>query len=138
MVLTRSKLNELSKEKLIEEILSFDYLSEKRNVLTKKMDNFAPKFDRVVSELQISKTCNSLLRKRIIDLERSSLDNAQYLRREMIEISPVPLDVSNNELEGLVCKALSLTENEVYPDDLEAVTVSRKKEMSSSNLKAEN
>ena len=93
MVLTRSKLNELSKEKLIEEILSFDYLSEKRNVLTKKMDNFAPKFDRVVSELQISKTCNSLLRKRIIDLERSSLDNAQYLRREMIENFPVPLDV---------------------------------------------
>ena len=47
------------------------------------MDDFASKFDRVFPELQISKTCNSLLRKRIIVLERSSLDNAQYLRREM-------------------------------------------------------
>ena len=38
----------------------------------------------------------------------------------MIETSPVPLEVSNNVLEGLVCKALSLTGNEVYADNLEA------------------
>ena len=69
MVFTRSKLSKLSKEELIEELLSFDNLSEKINELTKKMDNFASKFDRVFSELQISKTCNSLLRKQIIDLE---------------------------------------------------------------------
>ena len=78
--------------------------------------------------MQISKTCNSLLRKQIIDLERSYLDNAQHLRREIIEIPPVPLDVSNSELEGLVCKALSLTENEVHPDDLEACHRLKKKE----------
>ena len=92
------------------------------------MDDFALKFDRVFSEMQISKTCNSLLRKQIIDLERSSLDNAQYLGREMIEISPVPLELSKNELEGLVCKALSLSGNEVYPDDLEACHHPKKKE----------
>ena len=68
-------------------------------------------------EFQISRTCNSLLCKRIIDSERSSLDNAQYLRREAIEISPVALEVSNDELEGLVCKAMSLTGNEVSLDD---------------------
>ena len=128
MVFTRSKLNELSKEELIEELLSFDNLSEKINDLTKKMDNFASKFDRVFSQLQISKTCNSLLRKRITDLEQSSLDNAQYLRKKMIEISPVSLEVSNNKLEGLVCKALSLTGNEVYPDDLKACHRLKKKE----------
>ena len=88
MVFTRSKLNKLSKEGLIEELLIIDNLSEKINDLTKKMDGFATKFDHVFSELQISKTCSSLLRKRVIDLERSSLDNAQYLRREMTEISP--------------------------------------------------
>ena len=92
------------------------------------MDDFALKFDRVFSEMQISKTCNSLLRKQIIDLERSSLDNAQYLGREMIEISPVPLELSKNELEGLVCKALSLSGNELYPDDLEACHHPKKKE----------
>ena len=69
MVFTRSKLKKLSKEERIEELLSFDNLSEEINDLTKKMDNFATKFDRVFSELQISKTCNSLLHKEITDLE---------------------------------------------------------------------
>ena len=36
MVFARTKLNELSKEELIEEFLSFDNLSEKINDLTKK------------------------------------------------------------------------------------------------------
>ena len=63
MVFTKSELNDLSKEELIEELLSFDNLSEKINDLTKKMDDFATKFDRAFSELQISKTCNLLLRK---------------------------------------------------------------------------
>ena len=120
MVFARSRLNELSKDKEIEELLSFDNLSEKTNDLTKKMDDFATILDRVFSELQISKTCNSLLRKRIIDLERSSQDNSQYLRKEMIEISPVLLEVSNDELKGLVYKALSLTGSNVSPDHLEA------------------
>ena len=91
------------------------------------MDDFASKFDCVFSELQISKSCYSLLRKQIIDLEQSSLDNTQYFRRKMTEISPVPLEVSNNEF-GLVCKVLSLTGNRVYPDDLEACHCLKKKE----------
>ena len=41
MVFTKSKLNEISKEELIEELLSFDNFSEKINDLTKKMDYFA-------------------------------------------------------------------------------------------------
>ena len=74
----------------------------------------------------------------MIDLEQSSLDNAQYLRREMIEISPVPLEVSNNELEGLVCKGCPWQEMKYIPMILKHVNVSRKKKMSSSNSIAEN
>ena len=46
----------------------------------------------------------------------------------MTEISPVPLELSNNELEGLFCKALSWTGNEVYPDDREACHRLKEKE----------
>ena len=54
MVFTRSKLNKLSKEGLIEELLNIDNLSEKINGLAKKMDDFATKFDRFFFfELQI-------------------------------------------------------------------------------------
>ena len=56
------------------------------------MEDFASKFDCVFSKLQISKTCNSLLHKSIIGLEQSSQDNAQYLRQQMTEIFPVPLE----------------------------------------------
>ena len=83
---------------LTEEHLSFDKLSKIVNDLTNKMGFFATKFDGNFSELRISKTCNLLLRKRIIDLERSSLDNAQYLRKEMTEIFPFPLELSIDEL----------------------------------------
>ena len=66
------------------------------------MDSFATNLDHVFSELQVCKTCHSLLRKRIIDLEQSSLNSFQYLRGGMVEIFPVPLEVSNDGLEGLV------------------------------------
>ena len=46
----------------------------------------------------------------------------------MIEISPVALEVSNDELEGLVCKALSLVGKKVSPNDLEARHRLKKKE----------
>ena len=59
MVFTKTILNELSKEELMEELLSFDNLSEKIYDLTKKMDVFASKFDRVFSQLQISKYVNT-------------------------------------------------------------------------------
>ena len=65
---------ERSIQRRTERTVSFDNLSEKIYDLTKKMDDFASKFDHVFSELQISK--NLLLRERIIDLEQSSLDNA--------------------------------------------------------------
>ena len=46
----------------------------------------------------------------------------------MIEISPVPLEVSNDEIERLGCRALSLTGNKVSPDDLNASHRLKKKE----------
>ena len=38
----------------------------------------------------------------------------------MIEISPVPASISDEELEDNVCKALSQTGHKVIPDDLQA------------------
>ena len=46
----------------------------------------------------------------------------------MIEIFPGPLEVSNDELKALVCKALSLTGNKVSADDLEACHRLKKKQ----------
>ena len=55
MVFTRSKLNKLSKEELTEELLCLDNLSEKINDLTRKMDDFATKFDPVFLSFRFPK-----------------------------------------------------------------------------------
>ena len=47
--------------------------------------------------------------KRITQLECNNLNNAQYNRRETLEINPVPSDIADDVLEQSVCQAQSLT-----------------------------
>ena len=49
------------------------------------------KYDKLNPELLISKNCNSLLLKRIVNLERNALNTAQYVRRETKEINFIPI-----------------------------------------------
>ena len=58
-----------------------------------------------------------LLLKRIINLERNALNTVQYVRRETIEINPIPHSIPSADLENKVCQALSLTGTTVTPDD---------------------
>ena len=129
MVRTRSQLEHLSKDILIDELMSIkDIFSKLVNLMT-QFDDFTRRFEILSSELAVSKNCNQLLSERIIQLERNAVNNAQYHRRESIEINPVPASISNEELEDNVCKALSLTGHEVIPDDLQACHRLKKKEI---------
>ena len=78
------------------------------------MDDFAAKFDCVFSELQITKTCNALLRKLIIDLEGSSQEK-KWLRSALL-------------LWRYQIKRTGLTGNKISPDDLQACHPLKKKE----------
>ena len=82
----------------------------------------------VNSNLSILKRCNELLLERITQLERNNLNNAQYSRRETLEINPMPSDIADDVLEQSVCQALSLTGISVEPDDLQAFHRMRKKD----------
>ena len=86
-------------------------LPEKFNESTSKYD------DNVYSELQQCKSFNSHLFNRIIQLERNTVTNSQYSRRETIEVNPVPAEIQD-VLEESVCKALLLTGHTVAPEDL--------------------
>ena len=108
MVRTRSQLEHLSKDELIDELMSIEDISSKLVNLTTRFDDFTRRFEILSSELAVSKNCNRLPSERIIQLERNAVSNAQYHRRESIEINPVPASISNEELEVNVCKALSL------------------------------
>ena len=80
------------------------------------------------SELSISKNCYKLLSERIVQLERNVVNNAQYHRRELLEINPDPTSTSDDVLESSVCKALYLTGHEVKPDDLQTCHRLKKKD----------
>ena len=94
---------------------------------TSRFDDFLRRYEVLSSELTISKNCNRLLGERIVQLERNAVNNAQYHRRESLEINPVPASIGDDVLESSVCRALSLTGHEVKPDDLQACHRLKKK-----------
>ena len=128
MMLTRVQIDNLSREELIEELLKFSDITDKLNGLNNRFEDFIKKYDELHSELLISRNCNSLLLKLITNLERSALNNTQYVCRETIEIKLIPQSIPNIDLENKVCLALSLTGTAVTPDDLQACPCMKNKE----------
>ena len=127
MVRTRSQLENLSKEELIEELITVDDITSKISDLTNRFDDFLRRFEVVSSDLAITKNCNRLLTERVVQLERNAVINSQYHRRESVEVNPALPSISDEELELNICKALSLTGHEVKPDELQACHRLKKK-----------
>ena len=128
MVRTKSQLGHLSKDELIDELMSIEDIFSKLANLMTRFDEFSRRFEVLYSEPAGSKNRNRLLSERIIQLERNAVNNAQYHRRESIEVSPVPASIGDEELEDSICKALSLTGHKVIPDDLQACHHLKRKE----------
>ena len=82
----------------------------------------------VNSNLSITRHCNDLLLERITQLECNNFNNAQYNRRETLEINPVPSDIADDILEQSVCQVLSLPGISVELDSLQACHCMRKKD----------
>ena len=90
MVRRRSQLENLSKEELIEELITVDDITQKISDLTNRFDDFLRILKVVSSELAIIRNCNRLLTKRVIQLERNAFANSQYHLRKSVEVNPVP------------------------------------------------
>ena len=70
MVVTRSQLENLSKDELIDRLLQVENIEDKLEHLYKQSDNFLGKYNELHSELQVSKNCSNLLHNRVIELEK--------------------------------------------------------------------
>ena len=127
MVRTSRQLENLSKDELIDEVLSLENFKNDINVkfseLNDRFNDFEAKYEMVNSNLSITRRCNDL-RERITQLERNNLNNVQYNRRESLEINPVPSDIADDVLEQSVCQYGISAE----PDDLQACHRMRKKD----------
>ena len=77
-------------------------------------------FSQLESENSIVKQANSLLSKRLVNMERQCWANAQYSRRECLEVVGIPDSVQNNELEDKVLTIFKKIGSEVSPRDIEA------------------
>ena len=95
VVLTRKQLEKLTKEELIDELLTLNSIHEDLANQTSRFDESLEKYARVESELSVSKICTKLLSKQIKTLQRNALDSSEYFRRGMIEINPVPEDIQD-------------------------------------------
>ena len=107
MVRTRSHLENLSKEELIEELITVDDITSKISNLTNRFDDFLRRFEVVSSDLAITKNCNRFLTERVVQLEKNAVTNAQYHWREPVKVNPVPPSISDEELGLNICKTLS-------------------------------
>ena len=128
MVQTKSRSENLSKQELIEELSTVDDIASKISDLTNRFDDFLRRFEVVSSDLAITRNCNRLLTMRVVQLENNAVTNAQYHRRESVEVNPIPPSISDEELELNICEALSLTGNEVKPNGLQACHRLKEKE----------
>ena len=115
MVRTRSELKHLSKNELSDELVSIGDISSKVANLTARFYHFSRSFEFLSSELAVSKNCNRLLSEWIIQSEGNAVNSVNS-----IEVSPVPISISDEKLEDNSCKALSLTGHQVIPDYLQA------------------
>ena len=76
MVRTRSKLEKLSKDELIEELITFYDITSKISDLTNRFDDFLRRFEVVSSDVANPRNYNRLLIERVVQLERNAVTNA--------------------------------------------------------------
>ena len=128
MFRTRNQLENLSKEELIDYLIGAEDISSKLSDLINRLNDFLRQYEILSSEVTVSKNCNRLPSERIVQLERNSVNNIQFHRRESLEINPVPASVGDDVLESSLCRAFSVTGHEVKPDDLQVCHHLRKKD----------
>ena len=101
-------LSRLSKDDLIH--LALDYQENQDlafDKITKEL-RFTKAVAESDSDLAINKVVNESFRNQTVMLERQYWSNAQYSRRETLEISGIPENINDGELEG---KVLTVCQN---------------------------
>ena len=82
-------------------------------------------FSKLQSELSIAKRVNTELTKRIVTLERQCWANAQYSRKECVEVVGIPRQVDDKHLEAKVLSIFQKVGCAIAPefiDDLVKIT----------------
>ena len=77
-------------------------LDQANNKVLEEIRKLNENFSKLESELSVTKQVNSLLSRRLVNMERQCWANAQYSRRECLDIIGIPSEVEPDVLEEKV------------------------------------
>ena len=118
---TEASLKSYNKQQLIKLFLEVQQQSdETMSKLTNEIKLLKENYKKLESDISVSKTVNSLLTDQMYNAERQCWANAQYSRRECLEVAGIPSSVNVKDLEGKVCTVFNRIGVAVKPDDIEA------------------
>ena len=118
---TEESLKSYNKQQLIKLFLEVQQQSnETISKLTNEIKLLKENYKKLESDISVSKTVSSLLTEQMNNVERQCWANAQYSRRECLEVVGIPSSVKIKDLEGKVCSVFNRIGIAVNPDDIEA------------------
>ena len=118
---SQDALDRLSKGNLIDIILQLQTkLEAGNNEVLEEVRMLNKNFAKLESELLVTKKVNSELVKYVTELQRQCWANAQYPRRECLEITSIPQNIEHNQLEGKVIQVLTKVGCNIISDNVEA------------------
>ena len=126
-VLTEESLNKLSKTDLVALVVNLQdkmetmkiNLNEKVSNLTDEVQKLNTSFELLKSDFSAARTGNNSLNEILSAQKRQCWANAQYSRREWLEVTGIPSSVSDKDLEEVVCKAITKGGVDIKADDIE-------------------
>ena len=101
---TEAVLNKLTKPELVQLLLNTDANMEVQiSILTAEIKEWSSYLKKVETDVVTVKNVNSKLVEQLVQTERHCWENAQYSRRECLELIEIPTSVNDNVLEEKVC-----------------------------------
>ena len=114
-------LKSYNKQQLIKLFLKVQQQPNKTiSKLTNEIKLLKENYKKLESDVSVSKTVSSLLTDQMNNVERPCWANAQYSRRECLEVVGIRSSVKIKDLEGKVCSVFNRTGVAVNPDDIDA------------------
>ena len=110
-----------SQQDLIPIVLSLQIkLEDKDNTVLEELRKFNDSISKLHAEMAVAKNFINLLLSRLSTLERQCWENAQYSRRECLDIVGIPRKMSGEVLSEKVLNIFGKLGSDISPDRIEA------------------